>query len=460
MAQLFGTDGIRGYAGRDFFSHGSLVRFGTALAAWIHERYPESPSLVILSDTRISCAWVKACLTSSLLSKGITVYDAGVLPTPAAQAVLAQRKDCAAALIISASHNPFTDNGLKLVTHEGKLSTEDERRLETLWLFSDALASEAHTGFAPLIAEPTAADMYVRSVLAQFPPGLLQGLKIVLDCAYGASYEVAPCIFSQLGAEIHLLHDSPDGYNINRQCGSTMPLRLQEAVKALGADLGFAFDGDGDRVVASNRVGELKDGDDFLVLLSEHSAYAEQCAVVGTVLSNVGCERYFAQRGRSLRRAAVGDRNVARELQEQCLLLGAEPVGHVIVRDLLPSGDGVRSALRVAEGIIKSGNWDMVTCPKFPQVHRTLRNTERRDLSFEPFASLIRTAESFTEGGRVLVRYSGTEPVLRIMVEAASLSVAEKTAEFLEVHLEKSLKITMEGAEHYEQSQVTPAAIA
>ncbi len=474
MAQLFGTDGIRGCAGRDFFSHGSLVRFGTALATWIHEQYPDSPGIVIISDTRISCSWIKACLTSSILSRGITVCDAGVLPTPAAQALLARHKECAVAIIISASHNSFSDNGLKLVTQVGKLSADDERRLESLWHFADMSSSEhiqglglnlgfnlgSNPNFKPLFLEPAAEDIYVCSVLAAFPPLFLKGLTVVLDCAYGASSLVAPRIFKELGAEVVVLHAEPDGYNINKLCGSVNPLRMQEAVIAYKAHMGFAFDGDGDRVVVSNRLGELKDGDDILVILSEHSAYADQNAVVGTVLSNFGCERYFLQRGRRLHRAAVGDKNVARDLQEHGLLLGGEPVGHIILRDLLPSGDGIRAALRVAEGIIQSGNWDMITCTKYPQAHRTVRNVEHRDLLSEPFASLIKTAESCTQGGRVLVRYSGTEPLLRIMVEATSSMVAEKTAEFLETNLEKCLKITMEGAENYEHTQISSAAIS
>ncbi len=432
MAQLFGTDGIRGRAGDGFFTRFSLARFGALLTQWLQKRDgAEHLSLILLHDTRISCDWVKQALMSGILEYPITVADAGVLPTPAAPILLSAFPYFSAAIIISASHNPYYDNGIKIFTRSGKLTEQEENELETL--FYDATLTGNGTGsFGSYRSfHKTAEHLYCSRILGLVPPRLLQGLTIALDCANGATSFVAPNIFKELGATVVATNTEPDGININHGCGSLEPKQVRDVVLLRKAGLGFAFDGDGDRVIAATGEGEIKDGDDLLVLLSRYSPYRDVPTIVGTALTNVGCERHFAQQGKALLRAPIGDRAVAHELKTRNLPLGGEPAGHLILADLLPVGDGILAALKVIESIRETDNWTLQTCNKFPQAHRNIITLHHYKLSEPPFAELIRAAELKTAGGRILVRYSGTEPLLRIMVEAGDQELAQTTAESL-----------------------------
>lgn len=429
MVPLFGTDGIRGIAGRDFFSRPSLVHFAETFSLWIKRHFPNTPGVIIIADTRISGDWIKSCISSVFLIRGIPIYDAGILPTPAAQTLLEHHPKCSVVLIISASHNPAKDNGIKIVLRTGKMTSQEEQSLEELLQNKTDLSEKVQ--FAHLQKIVDAELMYQATVLSPFKPTLLTGITIALDCAHGATYKVAPAIFSSLGANVILCNARPNGTNINESCGSQFPQDLQKTVLDYKADIGFAFDGDGDRVIAVSKTGEIKDGDDLLVILSQHHQYSSEKIVIGTHLSNKGCENYFINNGKTFIRAAVGDKYVAQKMEETNALLGGEPAGHLILANFLKSGDGIRAALMVLDQIITTHNWELATFTKYPQVHASIPVVHRFDLSTKPFFSLLQKAEVLTMGGRVLVRYSGTEPILRIMVESLDLHNAEKTASFL-----------------------------
>lgn len=434
MEHLFGTDGIRGPVGEGFFTRNELSRFGAVFAAWARRAFDRpNPQILIASDTRISCCWIKSCIATGLLTEQVTLHDVGILPTPAALAILRADKSFDAALVISASHNPYQDNGIKIIVPSGKLTTEEEATFTRLWKQIEQ-ASPLQIGpesFGSINYRPEVSEVYAHYLASGFPHHFLHGLTIVLDCANGATYKIAPEVFRRFGACVITLGTSPNGYNINRLCGSVSTQTLQEAVIAHKAHIGFAFDGDGDRVLAVNCLGEVKDGDDLLAILLDHPAYRETPAVVGTPMTNGALEAFLIGRQKKLIRAAVGDRFVAQALQENELSVGGEPVGHIILTDGIPSGDGIRAALRVVESVQHSKNWQMATFEKYPQETQTVPRWGTIDLEQEPCVSIIERAQKMTDGGRVLVRCSGTEPVIRIMVEARSIKLTRDTLDYL-----------------------------
>jgi phosphoglucosamine mutase len=441
---LFGTDGIRATVGTAPFTQDDLIRLGKALAQWAHNKYAKpQPHILMLHDTRISCNWVKACLKAGLLASSVKIYDAHVLPTPGA-AVLMQEYSLLAAIdcafIISASHNPFHDNGIKIIDHSGKLSLQDEQRITELFYAyngnekpdASGEALRAKTDYRTLGTEvmfDNATSLYCANIAAHFEPNMLKGLTIVLDCAHGATYRTAPRIFKKLGARIILLNNKPNGYNINEQCGALHPEELQQAVVAHEADAGFAFDGDGDRIVAVNYLGEVKEGDDILALLAEHPAYKNQTAVVGTVMTNCGLEAHLQKNNKILLRTNVGDKYIIQQMVAQDCMLGGEPSGHIICGDLLMAGDGVLAALRVMESILASGNRTMKSFEKYPSILINIKTLHKPDLTQEPFASIITEAQNALPSGRVVIRASGTEPLVRVMVEAQTHILAQEHAQ-------------------------------
>lgn len=357
------------------------------------------------------------------------------MPTPAAMHLLEKGPfDCA--IIVSASHNPWVDNGIKIIDRTGKLSLEDEKLITQLFEEHTTI-EDSYDTFGAEYPFSQAADLYLQSVLQHFKTDFLSGYKIILDVAHGATYKTAPALFKALGAEVHTLNNTPNGININERCGALHPEGLQEAVRMLEADIGFAFDGDGDRVIAVSRQGLLKDGDDLLVFLMEHPAYRQQPAIVGTAMSNEGLASFLQSKGKRLIRTAVGDKYVQERLVEESLMLGGEPSGHIILRDLLLSGDGVLVALRVMEAMQETNNVDLVTFAKLPQVLINLPVAHKKDLSEGLLGELITAAQAQMSPGRVLVRFSGTEPLLRIMVEAASNDDATRIAYSLRRQLQQ-----------------------
>jgi phosphoglucosamine mutase len=412
----FGTDGIRGDADADLTPE-LVVALGRAAAAVFGVERP----FIVGRDTRRSGPRLRDDLAIGLHAQGAAVRDAGVLPTPGL-AFLASRAGCPA-LMISASHNPWRDNGIKLFAPGGrKLDDATERRIEDeLRARTGATASEAS---GPIEAEPNAP--YVDHLVAAIGGRRLDGVRVVLDCANGAAYELGPGVYRALGADVVVLHAEPDGTNINADCGSTSPADLQAAVVAAGADAGLAFDGDADRMLAVDERGAVVDGDQIMVIaaLDMHErGVLRNDAVVVTVMSNLGLHQALEPAGIGVVETPVGDRQVFAAMEEHDLGLGGEQSGHVIFRDLATTGDGILTGLVLLDRLHRAGKPLSVLASamsRVPQLLESVKVGSRPDLAAAPglTAEIGAVEDELGDRGRVLVRASGTEPVIRIMVEA------------------------------------------
>ncbi len=440
MNSFFGTDGIRAAIGTALFTQERLPEVAQAVSAWLTTNYATAvhkPRVVIIHDTRNACAYIKSIFKMVFLSQAIDVYDAGVVPTPAAT-FLIQKFNVDCALIISASHNPWHDNGIKIIDRFGKLHKDAESIISTLINNPQPLEINYHNlGNETYI---DGAQEYCNALAPLFKELFLSGTKVVLDCAHGATSTVAQKLFEFFGAQVILINNKPDGFNINEECGSLTPATLQKAVLDNAADIGFAFDGDGDRVIAVNHCGTIKNGDDILALLSKHPDYLQQTTLVGTIMSNVGFESWLNKQGKTLTRTAVGDKYVAQKLEEFNSLLGGEQSGHIILKNYTNTGDGILVALKVLETMLLLHNKNFETFTPYPQVLLTVPVKRMCDLSESPYDQLIQAAQKLVPLGRISVRYSGTEKnMLRIMVESELLQDAHTIAEHLATRLQKEL---------------------
>jgi phosphoglucosamine mutase len=439
VRHLFGTDGIRGEAGVPPLDPETVSRVGAALGASLRdEGRTGSPLVVVGGDTRESTDGIVAALTGGLASQGVHVAFAGVVPTPAV-AWLTAALGADAGVSISASHNPWRDNGIKLFSRDGrKLPDAVEDGIE------ERIGTSA--GAAPRAAspDPTLPRLYVDH-LGGTLPHRLDGLTVTIDAANGAAFQVAPLAFRTAGARVVAVAAAPDGRNINEGCGALHPEAMARATVAGRADLGLALDGDADRIVLSDGAGRLLDGDDVLYLWT-HELIREgrtPAAVVGTVMSNYGLERALAALGVKLLRAPVGDRYVVEEMERSGSLLGGEPSGHLIRSDLTTTGDGTLTGLHLGALVAASGR-PLADLPRFehmPQLLRNVRVKERVPIEEAPLlADELKRAESRLSGaGRLLVRYSGTEPLLRIMVEGEDAALVEQLAEHLAARAREAL---------------------
>ncbi|WP_448567661.1 phosphoglucosamine mutase [Thermus sp.] len=412
MRRYFGTDGVRGEAGKPPLTPEFVLRLGQAAGAYFRQESPK-PVVLLAKDTRESSDLLEALLAAGLMSQGVRVEHLGVLPTPGV-AHLTRRLGATAGAMISASHNPYQDNGIKFFGPTGeKLPDEAEEVIE-------ALLEEAHPtrGIGTVGDFREAERMYLDFLLEHAPD--LTGLRIGLDLAHGATYRVGPKVFQRAGAEVMAFFNTPDGRNINKGCGSTHPEALSRFVVELGLDLGIAFDGDGDRVQFIDRKGRLFHGDHILYLTA--IAFGEP-GVVGTVMSNMGLEVALKARGLAFHRAQVGDRYVLETLKEKGLYLGGEPSGHVIFLRHHTTGDGLLSALLTLKALKRLGgdlaDW-YERLPMYPQVLLNVRVRDKARVMGDPrLQAAIEEAEKALAGrGRVNVRPSGTEPLIRVMVEA------------------------------------------
>ena len=420
----FGTDGIRGDADADLTPE-LVVALGRAAARVFGVDQP----FVVARDTRRSGPRLLQNLAVGLHAEGAVVRDAGVLPTPGL-AFLASVSG-SPALMISASHNPWTDNGIKLFAPGGrKLDDETERRIEDEVRACVLEPTATHQTAVGLAHQPNAA--YVEHLTAALDGRRLDGLRVVLDCANGAASEVGPALFRALGAEVDVLHASPDGTNINAACGSTHPADLQAKVVAAGADAGLAFDGDADRVLAVDENGALVDGDQIMVIaaldLHERGALRND-AIAVTVMSNLGLHQALSPAGIKVVETPVGDRAVFAAIEQHRLVLGGEQSGHVIFRDLATTGDGILTGLLLLDRVSRAPQplselASLMT--RVPQLLESVRVASRPDLDSAPglTAEIAAVAAELGASGRVLVRASGTEPVIRVMVEAPTVETA------------------------------------
>ena len=435
--KYFGTDGIRGMVGQWPISADFMLRLGRAVGSVLAHEGKDRLLVLIGKDTRISGYMFESALEAGLVAAGADVGLLGPMPTPAV-AFLTRSMRASAGIVISASHNPHHDNGIKFFSASGeKLSDEVELAIEREVDADFATVASERLGKATRISDAVAryAEFCKATVAEDFS---LRGLKLVLDCAHGATYQVAPKVFAELGAEVITIGDKPDGFNITREVGSTHPQALQQAVLAHGADLGIAFDGDGDRLVLVDRHGVLADGDDILYVLA-HSWHARgllEGPVVGTLMSNYGLQLALAELGVSLIRANVGDRYVMQELKQLGGVLGGETSGHILCLDRATTGDGIVAALAVLEALALSGQ-DLATArrglKKLPQVMLNVRAIGAREalVSSEVQQSLAEVEQTLRGRGRVVLRASGTEPLVRVTIEAADAVEVQQLAEKL-----------------------------
>lgn len=440
--RLFGTDGIRGTANTAPMTAEIALKLGQA-AGLLFTRGKHRHRVIIGKDTRLSGYMLEPALTAGFISAGMNVTLAGPLPTPAI-AMLTRSLRLDLGVVISASHNPYEDNGIKLFGPDGaKLSDEAEAEIEALMAedLSARLAPPAGLGRASRLVD--AAGRYIEAAKFSLPRGLrLDGLRIVLDCAHGAAYRVAPAALFELGAEVIPLGVSPDGFNINREAGSTAPKALCEAVLEHGADIGIALDGDADRVILADERGEIIDGDQILGLIARDMAQAGALrggGIVATVMSNLGLERFLGGLGLSLTRTKVGDRYVAEAMRAEGFNLGGEQSGHVILSDFATTGDGLVAALQVLSVLVRAGKPASEVCRVFSPLPQLLRNVRYRGsspLGLPHIQSAIAAASArLAATGRVLIRPSGTEPLIRVMAEGEDQALIEEIVDGLCVEI-------------------------
>lgn len=435
--RLFGTDGIRGVAGQPPLDARTVFAFGAALGEWAIGH--GSRRVLIGMDTRESGPGLAALAAAGLRSAGAEPLSAGVVTTPAV-AYLTKTGPFSAGLMISASHNPYHDNGLKVFAHDGlKLPDEEELRMESR-IFEILEAAPGLPPEQPLPGDDELAAAYLDFLASAAPHGL-SGLSVVLDCANGAAFRLAPALFQRLGAHVVETACQPDGRNINDGCGALHVESLRRRVVAERADFGAAFDGDADRCILISRSGKVLDGDHILLIAGRH---LRPRAVVATVMSNLGLERALAQEGIGLIRTSVGDRYVLEEMLRQDLPLGGEQSGHVIFRDYSAAGDGMLTALR-AISIARAGGATLDELTRdfvsYPQRLVNVRFREKKPLDqLAAVQQEIREAEQeFGSAGRVLVRFSGTEPLARIMVEGPDPERVEYRARRIAAAIEAAL---------------------
>ena len=433
--KYFGTDGIRGRVGEAPITPDFMLKLGWATGKVFANKDGTKPTVVIGKDTRVSGYMLESALQAGLVAAGANVKLLGPLPTPGI-ALLTRTQKADAGIVISASHNPYFDNGIKFFNgHGSKLSDELELEIEAMIDSPMETVDSEQLGKATRIAD--AAGRYVEYCKSTFPDKLsLKGMKLVIDCAHGATYHIAPAVFEELGAATVMIGATPDGYNINDGVGSTEPAALQAKVLEEGADIGIAFDGDGDRLQMINARGELLTGDDVLYVLAMHrlASGASDAGIVGTLMTNMGLELALEAGGLRLARAKVGDRYVKELMVAEGWSLGGESSGHIICGDLSTTGDGVIAALQVLAAVKASGkSLEALTSGlnPLPQVLVNVRIAKGFDLSAHPsIGEACRRVESELEGrGRLLLRSSGTEPVIRVMVEGDDTVAIDALAE-------------------------------
>lgn len=448
MGKIFGTDGVRGVANEEPMTPETIVKLGRAVA-YLFKTKAGRHKIIIGKDTRLHGYMLECALTSGICSMGVDVLLVGPLPTPGI-AFITRSLRADAGIVISASHNPFEDNGIKFFSGDGlKLPDETEARIENLIINGEIerlrpLAAEI--GKAYRIND--AAGRYIEFAKGTVPKGLtFRGLKVVVDCAHGATYKVAPAVLRELGAAVIPLNIQPTGVNINDQCGSLYPEVVREAVLKYKADIGISHDGDGDRAILVDETGGVLDGDHILALCAldlKSRDLLRANTVVATVMSNIGLELCLKEAGVHVVRTAVGDRYVLEEMLRHGYNLGGEQSGHCVFLDHNTTGDGVVTALQVLSLMVRRQEplsqlrRCMTVCP---QILVNVRVGGKPDLGSIPAvrASIAQAEAQLDGGGRVLVRYSGTEPVARVMVEGQDAEQVERLARSIADAIQKEL---------------------
>ncbi|MGF1485266.1 MAG: phosphoglucosamine mutase [Opitutales bacterium] len=443
--QHFGTDGIRGPVGGDRINEAFARRFGGALGAFLEKHIPNKPHFVVIArDTRESGGPLLRAIVEGLYHYGVNVYRLEVAPTPAVSRTVRELQ-ADLGVVITASHNPASDNGYKLFNNRGmKFELAAEAEIER---FFEAQKPLPALSYEILGAENDGTGYYINALRSRLDQGVLRDWKLVLDTANGATSEAAPAVFRHLGAELTLLGNRPDGLNINQGCGSEVPEAMGRAVVETGARLGLAFDGDGDRVVFADETGSVLQGDEVLGILALDYLRQDKLSgkrVVATIQSNAGLDQTLREAGAQLDRVEVGDRNVVVRMLNLGANLGGEASGHFVLMDEASTGDGLLTAICICEIVLRTGRplsqlRREVTL--FPQKTRNLRVAEKKPLDTleELQAAVARVRASLDGAGRVLVRYSGTEPKLRFLVEGPEEATLETALDTLEAAARASL---------------------
>ena len=442
--KIFGTDGVRGVANVEPVTAETALKLGRAAAFVFAELNPRRtpaaarPKIVLGKDTRLSGYMLENALVAGITSLGVDVLVIGPLPTPGV-AYITRSLRADAGIVLSASHNAYQDNGIKFFRHDGnKLDDQVEEKIEQL-VFTGEIDSIRPT--ANKIGRATRIDdalgRYVEFAKASFPRGMsLEEMRVAVDVANGAAYKSTPCVLRELGADVVVAHNQPNGMNINDGCGSTHPEEIQRIVEVSGADVGITHDGDADRVLLCDENGEIVDGDEILAIASLDFLGAgrlEQNTVVATVMSNFGLDETLAAKGGKVIRTKVGDRYVIEEMVQRKLNLGGEQSGHIIFRDFTTTGDGIISALQILRIMHQIGQplGKLKAClKKYPQAQRNLVVKEKPALSeLSTVMKLVNEAEKELSGkGRVLLRYSGTEPKIRLLIEGREFDQIDRQA--------------------------------
>ncbi|MGI9465162.1 MAG: phosphoglucosamine mutase [Aestuariivirgaceae bacterium] len=433
VRKFFGTDGIRGRANSRPMNAETVLKVGMA-AGSLYTRGSHRHRVVIGKDTRLSGYMIEQALTAGFLSVGMDVFLFGPLPSPAV-AMLTRSLRADIGVMISASHNPYHDNGIKLFGPDGyKLSDEQELRIESLveGNADQLLANSDRLGRAKRVDDSQA--RYIEFAKRTFPKDLrLDGLRVVIDCANGAGYKVAPAALWELGAEVFSIGVDPDGFNINDKCGSTAPDSLAAKVRELRADIGIALDGDADRVAIVDEQGQVIDGDQLMALIAtswRDRGLLKGNGLVTTIMSNLGLERYLDGHNIGLVRTKVGDRYVVEHMREHGFNVGGEQSGHIVLSDFATTGDGLVAALQVLAVVVQSGKPVSEVCNVFkpvPQVMQNVRYQSDKPLELPAVKSAIDDAEAQLKGtGRLVIRPSGTEPLIRVMAEGDDRQVIDK----------------------------------
>lgn len=444
MRKFFGTDGIRGVANQFPLVPDQLTRIAQAVGVYFRAQNRKS-SVIIGKDTRLSGYLLEHALTAGFVSVGMDVILVGPLPTPAIS-MLSSSMRADLGVVISASHNPYHDNGIKFFGPDGyKLSDDMEKKIEKRIQDFDAslLGTDFEIGQARRL--DGAGERYIEYVKNTIPRGLrFNGLRLVIDCAHGATYKIAPHIFWELGAETIVIGNEPNGYNINENVGATHPQTLIQEVKKYKADLGIAFDGDGDRLTLVDEKGHIIDGDNILAVLAlymKKSGLLKEKTVVSTVMANLGLEEYLHENDIRLERTAVGDRHVVTKMRELGANLGGEQSGHILMTDHIPTGDGLITAIQFVDLLVETGQKASAVGHPFKKVPQLLKNVKVSDaksiLSHPDIIKMESDVEKKLKGkGRLLLRKSGTEPLIRVMLEGSDL----KELENLMVTIEEKIK--------------------
>ena len=449
--RLFGTDGIRGLANHDPMTPETSLKLGKSLTYILKQNRDRSykPTIVIGKDTRLSGYIFEQALSSGIASMGADVLLVGPLPTPAIAFITASMR-ADAGIVISASHNPYEDNGIKIFDRNGyKLPDEKEMEIEDLiWNGDERLLRSAPEEIGKAFRIDDAPGRYVVFAKNSFPNNMtLEGIKLVLDCANGAAYKVAPIIFRELGAEVITIGVTPDGKNINTNCGSLNPELLREKVLDSGADLGIALDGDADRVIFCDEKGEIVDGDKIIAICAREmieKGTLKSGAVVTTLMSNMALERYIKDQGLEFIRTQVGDRYVVEEMRSRGANLGGEQSGHIIFLDHTTTGDGTLAALQIL-GIMNQKEQTLSELASiielYPQVLLNVRVKNKKDMKDIPELEkqMEQNEKKLNGKGRINIRYSGTEPISRVMVEGENDVLINEIAKELADTIQKEI---------------------